>query len=77
MCSHMENHEFFSCYFFHVKSWFHLSLQVLISAVSDLVTKLLDADEVSSLLKDYMELLTPSKCEWEKMRESLSNEVYL
>nr|XP_020651892.1 E3 ubiquitin-protein ligase listerin-like isoform X1 [Pogona vitticeps] len=50
------------------------SLQVLISAVSDLVTKLLDADEVSSLLKDYMELLTPSKCEWEKMRESLSNE---
>ncbi|KAJ7320504.1 hypothetical protein JRQ81_020015 [Phrynocephalus forsythii] len=50
------------------------SLQVLISAVSDLVSGFLEADEVSCLLKDYMELLTPSKCEWEKIRESLSSE---
>nr|XP_056714125.1 E3 ubiquitin-protein ligase listerin [Euleptes europaea] len=51
------------------------SLQVLISAVSDLLTALLEADEVSAyILKDYMECLSPSKSEWEKMRESLSTE---
>ncbi|XP_015278471.1 PREDICTED: E3 ubiquitin-protein ligase listerin [Gekko japonicus] len=51
------------------------SLQVLISAVSDLLTELLEADEVSAyILKDYIEWLTPSKCEWEKMQDSLSTE---
>uniref|UniRef100_A0ACB8FHJ2 Listerin E3 ubiquitin protein ligase 1 n=1 Tax=Sphaerodactylus townsendi TaxID=933632 RepID=A0ACB8FHJ2_9SAUR len=51
------------------------SLQVLISAVSDLLTALLEADEVSAyILKDYIEWLTPSTSEWEKMRESLSTE---
>ncbi|XP_054829197.1 E3 ubiquitin-protein ligase listerin [Eublepharis macularius] len=51
------------------------SLQVLISAVSDLLTELLEADEVSVyILKDYVEWLTPSKSEWEMMRESLSTE---
>ncbi|KAH0624881.1 hypothetical protein JD844_032757 [Phrynosoma platyrhinos] len=51
------------------------SLQVLISAVNDLLTKLLQTDEVSaSILKDYIEWLTPSKSEWDKMRDSLSSE---
>ncbi|XP_053165483.1 E3 ubiquitin-protein ligase listerin [Hemicordylus capensis] len=51
------------------------SLQVLISAVSDLLTKLLEADYVSAcILNDYIEHLTPSEPEWEKMRESLSSE---
>lgn len=57
---------------------FHVSLQVLISAVSDLLTELLKAEEISVyILKDYIEWLTPSKCEWEKMQESLSTEVEL
>ncbi|XP_042314086.1 E3 ubiquitin-protein ligase listerin [Sceloporus undulatus] len=51
------------------------SLQVLISAVNDLLTKLLQTDEISaSILKHYMEWLTPSRAEWERMRESLSSE---
>ncbi|XP_060090344.1 E3 ubiquitin-protein ligase listerin isoform X2 [Heteronotia binoei] len=51
------------------------SLQVLISTVSDLLTELLEAAEISAyILKDYIEWLTPSKCEWEKMHESLSTE---
>ncbi|XP_061483857.1 E3 ubiquitin-protein ligase listerin isoform X2 [Rhineura floridana] len=51
------------------------SLQVLISAVNDLLTKLLEADEVSTyVLQDYIQWLTPSGSEWDKMRESLSNE---
>nr|XP_060626438.1 E3 ubiquitin-protein ligase listerin [Anolis sagrei ordinatus] len=51
------------------------SLQVLISAVNDLLTQLLQTDEVSaSVLKDYLEWLTPSKTEWERMRDCLSNE---
>ncbi|XP_053242521.1 E3 ubiquitin-protein ligase listerin isoform X1 [Podarcis raffonei] len=51
------------------------SLQVLITAVHDLLTKLLEADKVPTYtLKDYFEWLTPSESEWEKMRGSLSNE---
>ncbi|XP_066476312.1 E3 ubiquitin-protein ligase listerin [Tiliqua scincoides] len=51
------------------------SLQVLISAVSDLLTKLLETDDVPTyILRDYIKFLTPSKPEWEKMRESMSNE---
>ncbi|XP_062982791.1 E3 ubiquitin-protein ligase listerin [Elgaria multicarinata webbii] len=51
------------------------SLQVLVSTVSDLLTKLLEANEVSPyIMNDYIEWLTPSKLEWEKMRESLSSE---
>lgn len=53
-----------------------LSLQVLISAVSDLLTKLMETDGVPSyILRDYIQFLTPSKTEWEEMRESLSFEV--
>ncbi|KAM6448074.1 E3 ubiquitin-protein ligase listerin [Liasis olivaceus] len=51
------------------------SLQVLISVVNDLLTTLLEAEDVSAcVLKDYIEWLTPSQTEWEKMRESLSSE---
>uniref|UniRef100_A0A8C6XTX6 E3 ubiquitin-protein ligase listerin n=1 Tax=Naja naja TaxID=35670 RepID=A0A8C6XTX6_NAJNA len=51
------------------------SLQVLISVVNDLLTTLLEAEDVSAcVLKDYLEWLTPTQTEWEKMRESLSNE---
>ncbi|KAJ6662463.1 hypothetical protein lerEdw1_011876 [Lerista edwardsae] len=51
------------------------SLQVLILAVSDLLMKLIEADDVPSyILRDYIQFLTPSKTEWEKMRESLSFE---
>uniref|UniRef100_A0A8C8SSL1 E3 ubiquitin-protein ligase listerin n=1 Tax=Pelusios castaneus TaxID=367368 RepID=A0A8C8SSL1_9SAUR len=48
------------------------SLQVLISAVNDLLTKLLEAGEQSScLLGAYFGYITPSNSEWEKLRESL------
>lgn len=58
-------------------TWFLHSLQVLITAVHDLLTKLLEADKVPTYtLKDYFDWLTPSESEWEKMRGSLSNEVY-
>lgn len=59
-----------------IKAYILLSLQILISAVSDLFTKLLEDSKASAcILKDYIECLGPSKSEWEKMRESLSNEV--
>ncbi|ETE73486.1 E3 ubiquitin-protein ligase listerin [Ophiophagus hannah] len=57
--------------------WVKNQLQtlVLISVVSDLLTTLLEAEDVSAcVLKDYVEWLTPTQTEWEKMRESLSNE---
>uniref|UniRef100_A0A8D0GZQ3 E3 ubiquitin-protein ligase listerin n=1 Tax=Sphenodon punctatus TaxID=8508 RepID=A0A8D0GZQ3_SPHPU len=48
------------------------SLQVLISAVNDLMTELLETGEVSGyFLGDYIGRITPNKSEWEKMRESL------
>ncbi|XP_059674823.1 E3 ubiquitin-protein ligase listerin isoform X2 [Gavia stellata] len=51
------------------------SLQVLISAVSDLLSKLMEADGQSGyLVGAYVEHVMPNKTEWEKLRESLSTE---
>ncbi|KAM9020815.1 E3 ubiquitin-protein ligase listerin [Ara ararauna] len=51
------------------------SLQVLISAVSDLLSKLMEADGQSGyLVGAYVEHVMPNKIEWEKLHESLSTE---
>uniref|UniRef100_A0A669QSY6 E3 ubiquitin-protein ligase listerin n=1 Tax=Phasianus colchicus TaxID=9054 RepID=A0A669QSY6_PHACC len=51
------------------------SLQVLISAVSDLLSTLLEADRQSGcLVGAYVEHIMPNRTEWEKLRESLSAE---
>ncbi|NXW03176.1 LTN1 ligase, partial [Fregetta grallaria] len=51
------------------------SLQVLISAVSDLLSKLMEADGQSGyLVGAYVERVTPNKTEWGKLHESLSTE---
>uniref|UniRef100_A0A8C3KGL3 E3 ubiquitin-protein ligase listerin n=14 Tax=Neoaves TaxID=3078114 RepID=A0A8C3KGL3_9CHAR len=51
------------------------SLQVLISAVSDLLSKLMEADGQSGyLVGAYIEHITPSKAEWGKLQESLPTE---
>ncbi|CAM5079418.1 unnamed protein product [Eretmochelys imbricata] len=51
------------------------SLQVLISAVNDLLTKLLEAGELSGcLLEAYFGCITPNSSEWKKLRESLPTE---
>lgn len=53
-----------------------LSLQVLISAVSDLLLKLMEADGQSGyLVRAYVEHITPNKTEWGKLHESLCSEV--
>ncbi|OXB79770.1 UNVERIFIED_CONTAM: hypothetical protein H355_013755, partial [Colinus virginianus] len=52
-----------------------LSLQVLISAVSDLLSTLLEADiESGCLVGAYVEHVMPNRTEWEKLREALSAE---
>lgn len=54
-----------------------LSLQILISAVSDLLSKLMEADEQSGcLVGAYVERVTPNETEWGKLHESLSTEVW-
>lgn len=54
-----------------------LSLQVLISAVSDLLLKLVEADGQSGyLVRAYVEHVTPNKTEWGKLHESLCSEVW-
>jgi len=54
-----------------------LSLQVLISAVSDLLSKLMEADGQSGyLVGAYVGHVTPNKTEWGKLHESLSTEVW-
>lgn len=54
-----------------------LSLQVLISAVSDLLSKLMEAEGQSGyLVGAYVECVTPNKTEWGKLHESLSAEVW-
>ncbi|XP_064326372.1 E3 ubiquitin-protein ligase listerin [Phalacrocorax carbo] len=51
------------------------SLQILISAVSDLLSKLMEADGPSGyLVGAYVEHVTPNKTEWGKLHESLSTE---
>ncbi|KAK2527212.1 Ltn1 [Columba guinea] len=51
------------------------SLQVLISAVSDLLSKLMEEDGQSGyLVGAYVEHVTPNKTEWGKLHESLSTE---
>ncbi|XP_074853382.1 E3 ubiquitin-protein ligase listerin isoform X2 [Carettochelys insculpta] len=51
------------------------SLHVLISAVNDLLTKLLEANQPSyCLLSAYFGQITPNSSEWEKLRESLPSE---
>uniref|UniRef100_A0A8C3TZF3 E3 ubiquitin-protein ligase listerin n=1 Tax=Catharus ustulatus TaxID=91951 RepID=A0A8C3TZF3_CATUS len=51
------------------------SLQVLISAVSDLLLKLMEADGQSGyLVRAYVEHITPNKTEWGKLHESLCSE---
>ncbi|NXP79091.1 LTN1 ligase, partial [Ramphastos sulfuratus] len=51
------------------------SLQVLISAVSDLLSKLMEAEGQSGyLVGAYVERVTPNKTEWAKLHESLSAE---
>ncbi|KFQ04198.1 E3 ubiquitin-protein ligase listerin, partial [Leptosomus discolor] len=51
------------------------SLQVLISAVSDLLSQLMEADGQSGcLVGAYVEHVTPNKTEWRKLHESLSAE---
>ncbi|XP_039574003.1 E3 ubiquitin-protein ligase listerin [Passer montanus] len=51
------------------------SLQVLISAVSDLFLKLMEADGQSGcLVRAYVEHVTPNKIEWGKLHESLCSE---
>ncbi|XP_002190030.5 E3 ubiquitin-protein ligase listerin [Taeniopygia guttata] len=51
------------------------SLQVLISAVSDLLLKLMEADGQSGyLVRAYVEHVTPNKIEWRKLHESLCSE---
>ncbi|XP_053792016.1 E3 ubiquitin-protein ligase listerin isoform X2 [Vidua chalybeata] len=51
------------------------SLQVLISAVSDLLLKLMEADGQSGyLVRAYVEHVTPNKVEWGKLHESLCSE---
>ncbi|EOA98713.1 Zinc finger protein 294, partial [Anas platyrhynchos] len=51
------------------------SLQILISAVSDLLSMLLEADRQSGcLVGAYVEHVTPNRTEWVKLRESLSAE---
>ncbi|XP_063203186.1 E3 ubiquitin-protein ligase listerin [Chroicocephalus ridibundus] len=51
------------------------SLQVLISAVGDLLSKLMEADGQSGyLVGAYVEHVTPNKAEWGKLQESLSTE---
>ncbi|KAK2523306.1 hypothetical protein Q9966_012146 [Columba livia] len=51
------------------------SLQVLISAVSDLLSKLMEEDGQSGyLVGAYVEHITPNKTEWGKLHESLSTE---
>ncbi|XP_053827957.1 E3 ubiquitin-protein ligase listerin isoform X1 [Vidua macroura] len=51
------------------------SLQVLISAVSDLLLKLMEADGQSGyLVRAYVEHVTPNKIEWGKLHESLCSE---
>ncbi|RLW03261.1 hypothetical protein DV515_00006535 [Chloebia gouldiae] len=51
------------------------SLQVLISAVSDLLLKLMEADGQSGyLVRAYVEHVTPNKMEWGKLHESLCSE---
>lgn len=53
-----------------------LSLQILISAVSDLLSKLMEADGQSGyLVGAYVEHVMPNKTEWEKLHKSLSTEV--
>lgn len=51
------------------------SLQVLITAVSDLLSKLMEADGQSGYLGAYVEHVMPNKTEWGKLHESLSTEV--
>ncbi|XP_041319944.1 E3 ubiquitin-protein ligase listerin isoform X2 [Pyrgilauda ruficollis] len=51
------------------------SLQVLISAVSDLFLKLMEADGQSGyLVRAFVEHVTPNKIEWGKLHESLCSE---
>ncbi|KAM8821516.1 E3 ubiquitin-protein ligase listerin [Eudromia elegans] len=51
------------------------SLQVLISAVSDLLSKLLEAEGPSGyLVGAFVEHVTPNKTEWDKLHKSLSME---
>ncbi|XP_042644321.1 E3 ubiquitin-protein ligase listerin [Tyto alba] len=51
------------------------SLQVLISAVSDLLSKLIEADGQSGyLVGAYIEHVMPNKTEWGKLHKSLSTE---
>ncbi|XP_050187268.1 E3 ubiquitin-protein ligase listerin [Myiozetetes cayanensis] len=51
------------------------SLQVLISAVSDLLSKLMEADGQSGyLVRAFVDHVTPNKTEWGKLQESLSTE---
>lgn len=54
-----------------------LRLQVLISTVSDLLLKLMEADGQSGcLVRAYVEHVTPDKTEWGKLHESLCSEVW-
>ncbi|XP_078514506.1 E3 ubiquitin-protein ligase listerin isoform X2 [Lissotriton helveticus] len=49
------------------------SLQVLLSAVSDLLSKILNAGQLSCrFLQVFLDHLYPSDCEWQTMRQSLS-----
>ncbi|XP_062478134.1 E3 ubiquitin-protein ligase listerin [Pezoporus occidentalis] len=51
------------------------SLQVLIFAVNDLLSKLMEADPQSGyLVGAYVDHVMPNKTEWEKLHESLSTE---
>ncbi|XP_006267222.2 E3 ubiquitin-protein ligase listerin [Alligator mississippiensis] len=51
------------------------SLEVLISAIHDLLTKLLETGQLSGyLVGAYIGYITPNISEWEKLRESLSTE---
>uniref|UniRef100_A0A8C5TGQ1 E3 ubiquitin-protein ligase listerin n=1 Tax=Malurus cyaneus samueli TaxID=2593467 RepID=A0A8C5TGQ1_9PASS len=51
------------------------SLQVLISAVSDLLLTLMEAEGQSGyLVRTYVEHVTPNKTEWGKLHESLCSE---
>lgn len=52
------------------------SLQVLLSAVDDLLNTLLESED-TNLLGVYIGSVMPSSSEWEKMRQSLPMQVYL
>ncbi|KAL1788946.1 E3 ubiquitin-protein ligase listerin [Sigmodon hispidus] len=49
----------------------NMSLQILLSAVDDLLNTLVESED-TSLLGEYIESVMPSDSEWEKMRRSLS-----